>query len=178
MSDTTPSTAHLPLRVGVFDSYRKADRVVRRLLDAGFTKDHITVVCPHCEPEEFEGVSTSEPAGAHTPAAAVGGGAIGAVLGGLVALAGTAAATGGLALFAVGPLVLGAGGGAVAGGLVGAMMTRGVEKEVANFYDQALRKGQVLVAVEEEGPDAAGRLALAEEIFANAGTDPMPLREG
>jgi hypothetical protein len=172
------STHELPVRIGIFDSYGKADTVVQRLLQAGFPKEHITVVCPHCTPAEFEGVQTSEPAGAHTPAAAAGGGAIGALLGGLVAVAGAAAATGGLALFAVGPMILGAGGGAVAGGLVGAMMTRGVEKEVANFYDQALHKGQVLVSVEEEGPDAAGRLELAEDIFARSGAEPMALPEG
>ena len=66
----------------------------------------------------------------------------------------------------------------LAGGLVGAMMSRGFDKEVANFYDQALQRGQILVSVEEEGPDAQQRLALAEEIFAGAGAETLSLPEG
>ena len=38
--------------------------------------------------------------------------------------------------------------------------------------------GKVLVAVEVHGPDSQARLALAERILANAGTDPVPLVEG
>jgi hypothetical protein len=167
----------LPVRIAVFDRLSKADVVVQRLVDAGFSKKHITVVYPHSHPDQVEGVHVSEPAGAHAPAAAIGGGAIGALLGGFVAFAG-AAATGGLSLLAIGPLVLGAGGGAVAGGLVGAMMSRGFDKEIANFYDQALRRGQILVSVEEDGPDSQAHLALAEEIFAAAGAEPMSLTEG
>jgi hypothetical protein len=173
----TRNSTELPVRIAVFDRLSKADVVVQRLIDAGFSKDHITVVYPHSKPEQVEGVHVGEPAGAHAPMAAVGGGAIGALLGGSVALVG-AAATGGLSLLAIGPLVLGAGGGAVAGGLVGAMMSRGFDKEIANFYDQALQRGQILVSVEEEGPDSHERLALAEQIFAAAGAEPMSLPEG
>jgi hypothetical protein len=42
----------------------------------------------------------------------------------------TAVTTGGMALWAAGPISAWAGG--VVGGLVGAMMSRGVEKELAN----------------------------------------------
>jgi hypothetical protein len=167
----------LPVRVGVFDSLAAADLAVQRLIDAGFERDHITVICPTCSVDQYRDVDREPPAGARTPVAAASGGAIGAVLGGLVALAGVTA-TGGMGLLAAGPLLLGAGGGGVAGGLIGAMMTRGVEKEVADFYDQALERGQILVAVEEESENAPERLALAETIIGSAGADPLALREG
>jgi hypothetical protein len=173
----TRTATDLPVRIAVFDQLSKADVVVQRLIDAGFSKDHITVVYPHSNSEQVEGVQVEEPAGSHAPAAAISGGAIGALLGGFVAFAG-AAATGGLSLLAIGPLVLGAGGGAVTGGLVGAMMSRGFDNEIANFYDQALQRGQILVSVEDEGPNSQERLALAEQIFAGAGAEPLSLPEG
>ena len=173
----TRHATELPVRIAVFDRLSKADAVVQRLVAAGFSKEHITVVYPHSHSEQVEGVHVGEPAGAHAPKAAAEGGAIGALLGGAVALV-SAAATGGVSVLAIGSLVLGTGGGAVAGGLIGAMMSRGFDNEIANFYDQALQRGQILVSVEEEGPDAHERLALAAEIFAAAGAEPMSLPEG
>lgn len=173
MHSTSPRT----VRVGVFQQLSQADRVVEQLLAAGFEKDEITVICPQCSPAQLEGAKHDEPAGAHTPKSAVTGGTIGAVLGGLATVIGLTA-TGGLALLTVGPLLLAASGGAVAGGFVGAMSTRGFEHEIANFYDQALQRGEILVAVEEHGSDAEERLALAERIFAEAGAHPIALREG
>jgi hypothetical protein len=68
--------------------------------------------------------------------------------------------------------------GGVLGGFVGAMMTRGVEKEAANFYEQALRKGEILVVAEAHGERATQSLAKAEEALAKAGAKPLPLPEG
>ena len=85
-------------------------------------------------------------------------------------------ATGSLTLWAAGPITAWAGG--VAGGLVGAMMTRGVEKELANFYQQAVVSGQILVAAEDHGPDCQERLTTAAQILADAGAVPMPMSEG
>jgi hypothetical protein len=167
---------HRPVRIGVFTKIGAADRAVTALVDAGIDKEHITVICPTCT-GELEQYRRAEPAGAHAPAAAAGGGAIGALLGGLIALVGVAA-TGGMSLLAAGPLIAGAGGGAVAGGFLGAMLTRGMEKETANYYDQALQRGDVLVAVEEHGDDQGSKLALAESVLAAQGARPMKLREG
>jgi hypothetical protein len=61
-------------------------------------------------------------------------------------------------------------------GFVGAMMTRGFEPEIADFYDQALTKGQYLVAVEDvaEGPS----MDSAEAVFQSAGATPMAMSKG
>jgi hypothetical protein len=154
------SSSSLPVRVGVFSTMARADRAVERLLHEGFAKESITVIAPARKRDPQADVQRTAPAGARTPAAAASGGVIGAALGGLIALAGIAT-TGGLSLLMVGPLIAGAGGGAVAGGFIGAMMTRGFEKEVANFYDQAVESGKVLVSVEDSSADPAPRLGRA-----------------
>lgn len=175
------SSVNTPARVAVFRSIEHADRVVHELHRAGFDAKSISLICPTCEPgrptnhpDEYE---LKETAGAHAPAAIASGGAIGAVLGGAIALA-SVAATGGMALLVVGPLFAGAAGGAVAGGLIGAMTSRGFDTEIADYYDQAVKKGKVLVGVEYEGPDQEERLALAERIFHEAGAEPIALTEG
>lgn len=167
----------LPIRAGVFESEPAADRAVAGLLAAGFSKDSISVVSSrpvehHVEHEDVVGVP---PSGSHTAGAVVLGGTIGSVLGGLATVVGVAA-TGGIGLIVVGPLFAAAAAGGVAGGFVGAMMTRGFEPEIADFYDQALTKGQYLVAVEDvaEGP----QLDTADAVFERAGATPMAMRKG
>ena len=68
--------------------------------------------------------------------------------------------------------------GGVVGGLAGAMMTRGVEKELANYYDQAVQDGKMLVAAEAKDREDTAGLAKASQILADAGAEPVPLREG
>jgi hypothetical protein len=164
-----------PLRVGVFSEVADADRAVKRLLEAGFTKEQITVICSdETRQRHFRQFEHQEPAGQHTPAAAAAGSAIGALVAGATAVVGTLA-TGGAALIFTGPLAAWAGG--VVGGLVGAMMTRGVEHELADYYDQAVAEGKILVAVDEHGPAAEGHLSRAEQILAESGALPLALRE-
>lgn len=157
------------VRAGVFSDIRKADAAVAGLVAAGFPKDRITVICPRCSDERYQEYCQREPAGTKTGKAAALGGAIGSVLGGLGALTGVVL-TGGTALLAVGPLLIGGG----AGSFIGAMMSRGFEREVTNYYDQALQRGKILVAVQEpDGPEQVKRLAEAERILASSGPEPM-----
>lgn len=164
-----------PLRAGILDTVAEADRAVAELSAVGFTTDQITVVCSETAVQRhFKQYEHQDPAGEHTPAAALTGGAIGATLGGLAAAG--IATIGGAAVFVAGATLLWAGG--VVGGLVGAMMTRGIEKELANFYDQEVTRGKILVAVEEKNPQRAAMLNSASEIFAKHGVESLPLREG
>ena len=165
-----------PLRAGVFETVAEADKAVADLLAAGFTVEQTTVICSaDAVQRHFKQYEHQDPAGKHTPAAALTGGAIGATLGGLAAVAGLATA-GGAALLVGGGLALWTGG--IVGGLVGAMMTRGFEKELANFYDQEVTRGRILVAVEETDPARAAMLDRASQIFAKHGVEPLPLDEG
>jgi hypothetical protein len=161
---------------GVFPDIDDARRAVDGLLKAGFSRDHITVLCSDETKERyFREFEHQDPAGTHTPTAAAVGGTIGAALGGLTVIA-SAVATGSMALWAAGPITAWAGG--VAGGLVGAMMTRGIEKELANYYQQAVVKGHILVAAEDHSPERQASLARAASILAEAGAMPLELPEG
>lgn len=165
-----------PIRAGVFTTVVEADAAVRALLEAGFTEEQITVICSNETIEaKFRPFEHQDPAGTHTPAAALAGGTIGAVLGGLSAAVATVA-TGGAGLLIFGGMAAWMGG--VVGGLTGAMMTRGVEKELADYYDQSVQAGKILVAAEAAHQDDVATLARASQVLADAGAEPVPLREG
>jgi hypothetical protein len=171
----TQAQLEKPIRVGVFSSIRDADQAVHGLLNLGYTKEQITVVCSEeWKAAHFRDYHHEDPSGAHTPAAAAVGGAIGAVLGGMTAVIGTVA-TGGIGLLAAGGVSAWAGG--IVGGLIGAMTTRGVEKELADYYDQAVVRGKILVAAEDRNPAGAARLAQAARVLEEAGAEPLSLRE-
>ncbi len=170
-----PQKRTLPLRIGVFTNVDHAKQAVRDLQAAGFTSAEITVVCSDKIREaHFREFEHQEPAGTFTPEAAAAGSVIGATVGGISAAA-LALATGGVALLIGGAVAMWTGG--VIGGLVGAMMTRGVERELADYYDQAVTAGKILVAAEATGARGAERLTTAERILANAGAEPLPLAE-
>lgn len=172
---TQPEQLERPLRVGVFETTREADAAVAELLAAGFTVEQVTVICSQeAVQRHFVRFEHQDPSGTNTPAAALTGSVCGAALGGLAIVAG-AATFGGAALLVAGGVALWSG--AVAGGLIGAMMTRGVEKELADYYDQAVSQGRILVAAEEKDPQRAFMLDRAAEILSRRGVEPMPLAE-
>jgi hypothetical protein len=169
------TSTELTMRIGVFSTLPAADNAVRELLAAGFSRAEISVICSdETWQRHFREFQHQQPAGKNTPLAAAVGGAIGATLGGLTAVA-AGAASGGLALVAAGGAAAWTGG--ILGGFLGAMMTRGVERELADYYDQAVTQGKILVAAEAHGASAGRRLAQAAEVLAQAGAEPMPLQE-
>lgn len=154
-----------PIQVGVFERITDAQLALEQLSRAGFRRDQVSLICPQCEPEDGLGIERPLAPSEHATRGALGGSGAGAFLGGLVALLGITTA-GGAPLVAAGALALGAGGGAVAGGLIGAMLGRGADEDAGDFYDQALERGNVLVAVEKASPE---RLAEARTLLAAAG---------
>ena len=170
------ATIASPVRAAIFTNIQQAQRAVGKLPEAGFRQPEITVVCSNeVKEQHFRAFEHQKQAGTNTPAAATVGGAIGATLFGLSAVA-AGAATGGVPLAIAGGWALMTGG--LAGGFLGAMLTRGLEKEAADYYDQAVSLGKILVAVEIHGSDAARRLAMAWQILREAGSEPVPLPEG
>jgi hypothetical protein len=165
-----------PVRAAVYENVADAQEAIRSLLAAHFTPEQITVVCSDAMKERhFKRFEHQQPAGQNTPAAAAAGGTIGGAAGGITAAA-IGAAVGGPAL-----AVLGGAGlitGALVGSFLGAMLTRGLEKEAADFYDQAVQDGKILVVVEDVSSGAADRLAKAEQLLAAAGAEPLELPEG
>jgi hypothetical protein len=162
-----------PVRVGVFSSLETAKHAIEALIRAGFTRQQLAVLAPESIPkEELAGLLEANPS-RRTAEGVAAGSAIGAVLGGLAGVAGLATMGGVGILVAGGALEAGVGG--VVGGLIGGMTMRGMEKEYADYYDQSLSHGRILVAVETHNPT---RLALAERLLAEAGAEPVPLPEG
>lgn len=170
----TTSTIEKPVRVGVFDSVQQVEEIVSKLLDAGFSKKQLAVICSEpAAAEHFidEGLSDKQPADVSKRAAT--GGIIGAVLGGLGAAG--LVTTGGLAVVAAGFLVPAVITGGMAGSFLGAMTTRGVDSEAADYYDQAVERGKLLVAVEDHTDGAAAHLREAREILSRGGAVTIPL---
>lgn len=169
-------TKQRTVEAAVFGTVEQAEKVVQQLLDAGFTKEQITVVCSDEHKERnFGEFEHQEPAGTHTAEAVLTGGAIGALLG-AIPVVGLAVATGSAIVWIAGSTLVGGLG--VAGGLVGAMTTRGVEKEVADYYQQAVVEGMILVSVEVENTEQQPNLPAAADIFATHGARPIALRKG
>lgn len=179
MQNTSEITneANLPTRAGVFSNIREVDSVVLKLLAAGFSHNEITIVCSDkAKQDHFRDFSLQSPAGKNLPVSAAAGGMTGATLGGL-ATAAIGLTTGVLPVAIIG--AAGALTGGVVGSLLGAFVSRGGEPESADFYDQAVQDGKLLVVVEKkEGASAANQLEAAERIFAQSGTRPLPLPEG
>jgi hypothetical protein len=172
-----PGKKDLPMRAGVYSDIRQVDSVVLALLAAGFTHQEITIVCSdEAAKHHFRDFARQDPAGARLPVAAATGGAAGAAVGG-VATAAIALATGVLPVAIIGSAGLMTGG--VVGSLLGAFLTRGGEQEPADFYDQAVQDGKLLVVVERKNENDSGeKLASAERLFTESGSKPLPLPEG
>jgi len=171
-----PHTIDKPVRVSVFDTIAQADHAVRDLRAAGFTHDELSVICTDRHKAAlFHDVQTPAPAGTNAPAGILAGSAVGAAIGGL-GMAASALVTGGASLLIGGAAMIA--GGALVGTFAGAMMTRGLEPEMVNYYDQAVQHGKILVAVEVTGEDSGARLELAERILNQDGPGSVPLDEG
>jgi hypothetical protein len=169
-------TTEQSVRAGTFATLAAADRAVAKLLAAGFTPEEINVVCSdEAREAHFQQFRHQEPAGKEASSAVGAGVSIGAAVGGLTAIA-VGAATGTVPLIIAGMTGLSAG--SALGGFLGAMLTRGGEKELSNYYDQAVRQGRILVAVDVHGPQAEIRRAQAARLLADQGASPVPLPEG
>jgi hypothetical protein len=169
-----PNDTDLPIRAAAFEFVDMADKAVQRLVDTGFDRDDIVLVCSdEAKRKHFPDLETRGPAGDVTPERAAVGGAIGALVGagGLAAL--SLVTTAGVGLIGAGAVAVLSG--ATAGTFVGAMTSRGVEKEAADFYDQALEDGLVLVAARSDDPK---RLREAERLFGELGARSTELPEG
>ncbi|OWA33430.1 hypothetical protein B9G55_22455 [Saccharibacillus sp. O16] len=144
--------------VGVFLTEREAADVVEDLKQAGFEKDHLSVITRNREEAEsiMDPTHTKAPEGAASGAAA--GGILGGV-GGLLAGLGALAIPGIGPLLAAGPIAAALAGiavGATGGGLVGGLIGLGISEEDAKLYDEHVGSGRVLVIVEAEDSQRVG----------------------
>jgi len=151
-------------------SASQAEQIVEDLQSAGFDVSEISVLMPDTAGKHDFGhvKATKAPEGATTGATA--GGVTGGVLG-LLAGVGALAIPGVGPFIAAGPIMAalsGAALGATTGGLVGGLIGLGIPEIEAKRYEQKLRAGNYLVAVDARDSDQVDR---AKEIFKSAGAE-------
>lgn len=157
-----------PTRIALFEDPAAATAAVEKLLDAGVDRERISLVCAECSPESDGDVAQVEPGDDRAVPAMLAGGSLGTLFGGLTGAV-TVAVAGGGALVVAGPLLGAAAAGGVAGSLIGAMASRGVEPDVADYYDQAVREGRILVAVDPVEDVSQPDPRAVEKILTDAG---------
>jgi hypothetical protein len=151
-------------------SYGQAERIVERLQGAGFSTSEISVLMPDTGGRHDVGhiKATKAPEGATTGATA--GGITGGVLG-LLAGIGSLAIPGVGPLIAAGPIMAalsGAAVGATTGGIVGGLVGLGIPEIEAKRYEEKLKNGNYVIAVDADDRDEVNR---AKELFKNEGAD-------
>jgi len=148
----------------------QAELIIERLQASYFPTGEISILLPDTSGRHDIGhvKATKAPEGATTGATA--GGVTGGVLG-LLAGIGALAIPGVGPFIAAGPIMAalsGAALGATTGGLVGGLVGLGIPEIEAKRYEEKLRKGNFLIAVDAKDSDQVDR---AKEIFKNAGAD-------
>lgn len=146
--------------VGLFQNLSEAENVVSELVEQGVAREEISILGRDESADVREAVSDRSAA---TGGAGTGAGAGAAIGGSFGVVAGLAALMipGIGPIIAVGPIVAGlAGGGigATAGGLIGALTKAGVSESDAQYYEDAVRRGGVLVLVQCPDVDTADRV--------------------
>lgn len=152
---------------GLFESPAVAASAVRSLDARGIDASDISIVASEDTNRDAFVIESGSKAAEGAAIGAGTGGALGALIAGLTAV-GTIA-TGGVGLIAAGPIVAalaGAGAGALAGGAVGTAVGLAIPENEIKFYNDALRKGSVLVGVHCESP---AQERIAKDVFKAAG---------
>lgn len=146
-----------------FKTYNAAQHALLSLEANGFTEEQLSVLVA----DKSSGKSFNIEEASKVPeGAAIGGiagGVLGAIAAGLTAVGSVVAP--GIGLLVAGPVVAALAGGAAgasAGGLIGALIGLGIPEHEAKRYENELKDGAVLVAVEA---DSSERAKLVRDIF-------------
>ncbi len=156
---TMLGTPDRQMAFALFPTVGNAEEAVRRLSDAGYDREAISVIAREEAVKTLMEDPRPETTRESASAGAVGGGAVGGLIG-LIAGASTALVMGiGTVLTAgalpvvLGITALGAGIGASYGGLLGALMGWGVSEGDVQHFIEGVRDGSILVAVETQQQD-------------------------
>ena len=154
--------------IGLFWERNSAERALKALDRAGFTRDEVSLLAQQEVVEDVLEEDVEETAIDGAGAGALGGTALGGLVGliaGASALVvpgvGPALAVGTWATV-LGTTAAGAGIGAAYGGLVGALVGLGIAEEQTHVYAEGVQRGGILVLVEA---DSLERLERAEAIM-------------
>ena len=155
--------AQPPIRTGTFEFADHAARAIAALREAGFARSQIKVVCSDASIQErFSEYVDEQPSGAQTPRALTGAAIV------YFALAAIGLGVGLFASLITTLMVL-----CVLLGIAllvtfgSTMMTRANERELSNYYSQAVVPGRILLAVDLPDDTPPHRIADAERIIDN-----------
>lgn len=144
------------LITGLFDTEAAAENAVAQLKQLGYGQNEISIIMRDRNAARDLAVDTGATSMEGVGTGAVIGGALGAVLAGLLAVGSIAIP--GSGLLVAGPLaaaLAGAGTGGILGGLLGWLVDLGVPSDVAPYYERGLNEGGVVVAVAAHPGDEA-----------------------
>lgn len=153
-----------PLVTGLFRDRDAAERAYESVSARGYDRNDVNLVMSdETRKKHFSGSTAGRETELGNKAAegAGVGGAIGGTVGAIaaaIAAVGTTLAIPGLGLVIAGPLaaaVAGAGAGAATGGIVGALIGWGIPEERVKEYEQGIKEGGILMAVNPRNEDDA-----------------------
>jgi hypothetical protein len=151
-----------PLITGVFPDRESAEKGYSTLASRGYTTNDIDLVMSEdTKKRHFTAAGTETELGNKAAEGAGVGGAIGGTVGAIaaaVAAVGSNLVIPGLGLVVAGPLaaaLAGAGAGAATGGIVGALVGWNIPEERIKKYDEAVRKGGILMGVRPRNDEDA-----------------------
>lgn len=140
--------------IATYESSVDADRCIARLYEEGFTRNDISMLVSDDASKRHLAVEQRTKAAEGMAGGAAAGGMLGALAAGLTAVAGIVIPGAGVLL--AGPIVaalVGAGAGGAIGGLVGGLVGLGFNENEAKLVEDAVRRGNVVVAVTDESGD-------------------------
>lgn len=141
--------------VGLFHSREQAEEAVRELRNRDFDAGDISLVT-RGEESENSGEQTMDYEEQNLADGTLTGGVLGGMAG-LLAGAGALLVPGIGPIIAAGPLA-GALTGAVTGGIAGGLIDYGIPEDEGDRYEQEIRQGGVMVALEAEDENIAGEV--------------------
>jgi uncharacterized membrane protein len=141
---------------GLFDTYQEAENAIDKLRSLGITREQIGVLARDTVLQERAIGTDAETSPEHVGVGAIGGTAVGGLIGlvtGLSAITvpgiGPVLTTGAI-LTALGSTAAGAGIGAATGGIIGALTSVGIPEEDAQVYAESVQRGGILLTVETD----------------------------
>lgn len=147
--------------VSVFPTRAQAEQAMADLLQAGFRADQVGLVARDTSRRAAQADGDGETYAGPSAAAGV---AIGAGIGGFIgfgAAAGIIPVIGpALAIGTLGTVLLNAAGGAALAGITGALIGWGIPEEDARYYEEEVKAGRFLVAVQADDRIDEARAAL------------------
>lgn len=147
------------LVTATFKTRQAAEHSLRELEAIGITDEQTALIVT----DETRGKSFQIKEGTKMDEGAAGGATAGGIIGALMGAVGTASAIAipGMNIVVAGATVsslAGLGAGAATGGLVGALAGAGIPEHEAKIYEDELKEGSILLAVEAEDDDQRDRI--------------------